>query len=207
MRFPSTAAFVVSISFALSGCASAVIGGAAVTGVAAYQERGVGGAANDTRLEAAIVNEWFQYDHTLPTKVSAEVYNARVLLTGAVTDKQVTADAVRLAYKVDGVQNVINEVQQVPATDFLDTARDTWISTRLRAAITFDSDIYAINYALETVNGVVYLIGTAQSADELARVTAHANALDYVHKVVSHVTIKAAPDTPPPAAASPEPRS
>jgi len=181
----------LAISGSVSGCAGAVIGGAAMAGTAAYQERGIGGVATDTGLEAAILNEWFQYDHTLPGKVSVEVYNGRALLTGAITDPQTAADAVRLAYKVTGLADVINEIQQVADTSLLDAARDTWISTRLRAEVTFDSDIYAINYAIETVNGIVYLIGTAQSQAELDRVLAHANSLEYVRKVISHVAVKA----------------
>lgn len=191
----ATAALVITFSASLSGCASAIIGGAAATGVAAYQERGVGGVAIDTRIEGAIVNQWFQFNHALPAKVSAEVYNGRAMITGAVIESQSAADAIRLAWKVEGVKDVINEIQEVSDTSVVDAARDTWISTRLRTEVTFDSDIYAINYSIETVNGIVYLIGIAQNQAELDRVMAHANSQDYVRKVVSHVEIKNATTT------------
>lgn len=191
---------VLSAALALSGCAGAVIGGAAAGGVAAYQERGIGGVARDTELEASIVKRWFEFDHAMVAHVSAEVYDGRALITGAVTTSKEAADAIRLAWKVPGLKDVINEIQEVTDTSLVDTARDTWISTRLRTALTFDEKIYAINYSIETVNGVVYLIGTAQSPDEIARVLAHANGLEYVRKVVSNVRVKeAAPAAPAPA--------
>ena len=75
----------------------------------------------------------------------------------------------------------------------LDLARDKWVSTQLRLKITFDSKIKAINYAIDTVNGTVYLMGVAQNEWELSLVSNHARNLDYVRRVVSHVRIK--PDT------------
>ncbi len=50
-----------------------------------------------------------------------------------------------------------------------------------------------MNYSIETVNGVVYLIGVAQSQEELDRVINHARQISYVRRIVSHVRIKGAP--------------
>ena len=72
-------------------------------------------------------------------------------------------------------------------------ARDTWISTQFLAKLLLDKDIRALNYNVDTVNGVVYLIGIAQSPAELERATNHARAIPYVRKVVSHVRLKDAP--------------
>ena len=52
------------------------------------------------------------------------------------------------------------------------------------------SCVYSINYTIDTVNGTVYLLGIAQDATELQRVRAHARALDYVRRVISHVRVK-----------------
>src|SRR5690606_5518926 len=121
-----------------------------------------------------IREKWLNFDHTLFGKVGLEVYEGRALLTGAVTSEQTRADAVRLAWAASGVTDVINEIQVVTDTSLIDTATDAWISAQLRSQIAFDKQVYAINYAIETVNGVVYLIGIAQSQAELDRVIAHA---------------------------------
>ena len=99
-------------------------------------------------------------------------------------------DAVRLAWQVEGVKAVINEVSIEDDSGILDLARDKWVTAQLRLKITFDSKVKAINYAIDTVNGTVYLMGIAQNQDELARVRNHARALDYVRRVISHVRIK-----------------
>lgn len=185
-------AAALAAALAVAGCASAVVGAGAVTGVAAVQERGLEQAARDTRLEAEILAEWLRGNDALVPRVGVEVYEGRVLLTGIVAAEEMRADAVRLAWKVAGVKEVINEIGLAPATGVVDLARDAWITTQLKARLTLDKEVLAINYAVETVNGVVYLIGIAQSPAELARVIDHARALAYVRDVISHVRVKGA---------------
>ncbi|MCP5366651.1 MAG: BON domain-containing protein [Hyphomicrobiales bacterium] len=176
----------------LGGCAGAVVGGAAATGVAAYQERGISGVTKDLRVALSIREKWGRFDHTMPVKLGVEVYEGRALLTGAVTDEKFASDAVRLAWKAEGVKDVLNEIQ-ITDTGVADYARDSWITTELTTKITLDKDVLAINYAIETVNQVIYLIGIAQDQAELDRVLAHARTIDYVKKIVNHVRVKTRP--------------
>jgi osmotically-inducible protein OsmY len=87
---------------------------------------------------------------------------------------------------------VLNEIQVTDRGGLLDFALDTWVSTQLRTKLLLDRDIRALNYNVETVNGVIYLIGIAQNELELERVTNHARTIENVVKVVSHVRIKGA---------------
>lgn len=176
----------------LSGCAGAVIGAGATTGVAAYQERSFERIVKDKQIWSRIIGNWLQFDHTLPTKVSAEVYEGRALLTGSVADPQIRADAVRLAWKALEVKEVLNEIQVSGQGGFFDFARDSRITVQLRFKITFDENILDINYVIETVNGVIYLIGIAQDQAELDRVIAHGRNLGNVKKIISHVRLKGA---------------
>jgi osmotically-inducible protein OsmY len=68
--------------------------------------------------------------------------------------------------------------------------RDAWVTAQLRIKLTVDGEIKAINYAIDTVNGTVYLMGIAQDSMELERVTAHARNLKYVRRIVSYVRLK-----------------
>ncbi len=171
----------------------AVVGAGAAIGVAAYEERGVNGVARDLRTATNIKDLYFSFDHRLLVNVGIEVFEGRVMLTGQVEAEQMRADAVRLAWKAGGVLDVINEIVVTSSDTLMDTARDGWITAQLQAKLTFDADIMAINYALETVDGVVYLIGIAQNTDELERVKNHARATAYVKRVISHVRIKEPP--------------
>lgn len=175
----------------LGGCASAVIGAGATAGVAAYDERGIKGVASDTVTSTKIKAKLFEKDEILFRDVGVEVYEYRVLLTGVVGKEEMRADAVKLAWSFQEVKDVINEIQ-VGSSGIIDYARDAWISTQLKTKMTLDKTVLAINYSIETVNGVIYLIGIAQNQGEIDRVIAHARSIDYVKRVVSHLRIKRA---------------
>jgi osmotically-inducible protein OsmY len=186
------AAVLFGLVFALSGC-GVVVGAGAGVGVAASQERGLEGKARDLKIEVQIAEAWLRTDHTYSVRMSIEVYEARVLLTGVVDDEKVRADAVRLAWTIDGVKEVLNEIQVHGGGDIVDFARDAWITASLKSTLTFDENVLAINYAIETVNGIIYLIGIAQDQKEMSRVLGHARSIKYVRKIVNHVRIKTRP--------------
>lgn len=181
-----------AIALSVGACTpvGVVMGAGAATGLAAYQERGVDGVARDLGTSSRILDIYARHDHTLVKDIGVEVYEGRALLTGLVGTETARADAVRLAWQVDGVVDVINEIHVTTDTSLLDSARDAWVSTNLEAALTFDEQILAINYAIETVAGTVYLIGIAQNDQELERVKNHARSLSYVKHIVSHVRVK-----------------
>ena len=182
--------FVPLIALLLGGCVGVAVGVGATAGVAAYQERGIEGAAIDLNLEAQIVKLWLQQDDTLVLKLGVEAYESRILLTGVVEEPEMRDDAVRLAWTVIGVKEVINEIQVTSDSGIVDLARDSWITTQLKSKLTLDNKVLAINYAIETVNGIVYLIGIAQNQAELDRVIAHSRTISYVRRVISHVRVK-----------------
>ena len=115
------------------------------------------------------------------------------MLTGATKDNKLSDEAVRLAWQVNGVRDVINEIQLDRDSTAIDFAQDAWITTQLKSNLTFDPDIMAINYVVETVKGTVYLIGVAQNKTELNKVIAHASAIKHVINVISHVRLKKKP--------------
>ena len=177
-------------AFGLSGC-TAVVGAGAVAGIGSVQERGLEAAAIDTRLEFNVIHNWAEKSLRIPTQISIEVYEGRALLTGIVPkkDENLRAEAVRLTWKVPGIKKVYNEIK-IADSGVWDLTRDSWITAQLKTKVTFDKEIFAINYAIETVGGAVYLIGIAQHAAELERIKAHARSISYVQKVVSHVRMK-----------------
>ena len=180
----------------LQGCVGAVVGAGATAGTAAMEERGISGAVADTELRLRINALFSSKDERLWRKIGLQVYAGRVLLTGRADTAHMRAEAVRLAWQAKGVKEVINELQIAESGGASGFARDTWISTQLKSRLLFDKRILSINYSVETVNHTVYLIGLAQSREELSRVTNHARTLDYVKKVVNYVKIKRQPVNP-----------
>lgn len=174
----------------LSGCIGAAVGAGAATGVAAAEERGIKNAGNDKGIQIAINDKLLKENQYLWRKLSITVYEGRVLLTGVVGTEFSRDEATRLAWAAsDRINEVINEVQLSSAND-TDFGTDTWITTQLRAKIAGDKEIVDINYSIETVNGVVYLIGIGQTDAEITKVTDHARTIKGVRRVVSHVWLK-----------------
>lgn len=177
------------IAAGLSGCVGVAVGAGATAGTAAMQERGLGGAIDDTVIHAKITGTYYNNDVAFKL-IAVKVHEGRVLLTGTVPKPEDRIAAVRHAWKVDGVKTVINEIAVEDDSGVLDLARDKWVTAQLRLKITFDGKIKAINYAIDTVNGTVYLMGIAQSESELTLVRNHARNINYVRRVVSHVRMK-----------------
>ncbi len=178
--------------FGLSACSVAgfVVGAGAGTAVAASEERGLSKAVDDTALRAKINYALLDNSLGLFRRVSTMVHEGRVLLMGIVPNEDAMADAVGLVWKIKGTREVINELHIAPDEAFMDTVRDGWISTKLRTRIMFDKEIEAINYSIETVDRVVYLLGVAQSPEEQNRVIRTARDIEYVQRVASHVLLK-----------------
>ncbi len=179
----------------LAGCTvpGVVAGGTATAGVAVVQEGSVGSALADAVITTAVSSNLLQYHVDLFQAIDVEVVEGRVLLTGKVEQPDDRVEAVRLAWLAEGVVEVLNEIQVTDEGGIVNYARDTWISTQLRTKLLLDKDVRAINYNIEVVNGVVYMIGIARDQGELERVTNHARTIQNVTKVVSHVRIKGEP--------------
>ena len=189
---PLWAAIALSATLATGACVPAAVGTGAAVGATAAQERGVKGALDDQAIRLDINNRWFKDSHTAYGDINLQVQQGRVLLTGAVPDPEVRVKAVRFAWQANGVREVINEIELRDDGSLSDAAQDSWISTKLRARLIGDEEVRSRNYSIETVNGTVYLIGVAQSRDELERVVAHARDVSYVKRVVDYVRVKGA---------------
>src|SRR5205823_13414094 len=71
-----------------------------------------------------------------------------------------------------------------------DDAKDTWIATQVRSQMVVDPDIRSVNYAIDTANGSVYLLGSARSQVELDKATQVARYVPGVRRVVSYIEIR-----------------
>ncbi len=187
-----TLAALLATAGLLSGCTlpGAVAGAAATTGLAVAQERSVGNAVDDTTTQFNIKALLLKQDELLFRKVGVEVLEGRVLLTGTVPTPDDRVTATMVAWRSAGVTEVINELQIVDRSSIVNFAKDSWITTQIRTRMLTDSEVFDINYSVETVNGSVYLLGIARSADELERVTNYARNIRGVKRVVSHVRTK-----------------
>jgi len=204
IKYTHTIAILALAALTLQGCtvAGTLVGAAATTGIAASQEGGINRAWSDAKIQAKINELWLREDTTdIFRKLDLTVNQQRILITGVVQDPQHRVDAVRLAWKPAGVKQVINEIRVADSKGITGFVRDTWAATRLRTAITVDRDVQSINYNIDVVQGIVYLMGVAQTRAELNRVIETARTIPDIKQVVSYVKLAGEVDqnyTPPP---------
>jgi osmotically-inducible protein OsmY len=185
-----TSLSLVLISFMMmSGCTAVGVAtsAGAVGGIAAAREGGIQQAAVDTRIAFEINDLWFKYDTEAFLKLNHTVEQGRVLVTGVVQNPDHRVEAIRLAWQPKGVTQVINEVRVAESTGITGFAKDAWVTNALRAKLIFDGDVQSINYTIDTVQSVVYLMGIAQDRAELNAVIDHARNTSYVQQVISYV--------------------
>lgn len=182
--------FALAVAPALSGCVTAAVGGAAVTGAALSQERSVGSALSDFNIQARIEKRLLEHSGDIFKKVDTEVVEGRVLLTGRVETPEQRIDAAAIAWTTEGVREVINELEIGESGGLAAYSRDTWISTKIEMRLLADAGVEQENYNIETVNRTVYIFGIAQDQGELDRVVVHCRGVKGVRRVVSHVRMK-----------------
>ena len=204
----------LSLPIALGGCPVAIVGGLAAaggTGYAANQERGVTGTVDDLTIKTNIQNAWLQVNPLMQRDFTITVYEGRTLLTGMSPNPELKAQAAQIASQIPGVRAIYNEIEVAPGEGAWASVKDTWISSQIRSNLVFASQVRSVNYTIDTVNGSVYLIGSARSQVELDRVTEAARNVPDVKRVVSYVEIRpgapvaAQPGAPPPPASAQAP--
>ena len=181
---------LIGIAPFLAGCFSAAVGTTAWLATAASEERSIKSAATDLAIRTRINGLWLDHNEALLTRVDISISEGRVLLTGRVPTQQQRLNAVRLAWKVPGVKEVINEIRVSETKGASDFARDSWITAQLKTTLALDEKVNSINYSIDTVGGAVYLMGIAVSEEEVERVRNHARQIKYVRRVVNYVIMK-----------------
>ncbi len=187
----------VTLLAALAACSPAgvVVGAGANAGTAAVQERTMADAADDAWIKGQINYLWAEHDLAMFRKLNTSVVEGKVLVTGGVRYPETRIQAIRIAWRVEGVREVIDEIQIEDTSGVVDGLRDFWITASLRKKLLFDAHVRSINYNIDTVNGVVYLTGIAYDEAELARVRGHARTVSRVRNIVSYVRLR--DDAPP----------
>ena len=155
------------------------------------EERPFSKAVDDFNTRTELNAKLLADDPRLYTNVSTSVIEGRVHLSGSVLTEEQRRRATQLAWSTANVTEVVNDIEVTEDTSGLvATARDRWISTKVRARILADTSIRDVNYTIDTQNRVVFIMGIAQNHRELERVLDHAREIEGVERVVNYVVLK-----------------
>ena len=177
----------VAAALLLSGCAQAVLTAGATAGVAIAQERSLGNAIDDAAINLLVKDKLFDLSADLFTRVSVKSVEGRVLITGSVNNPKDRVEVTRITWQVKGVREVYNELEVRDRSGLTNYFRDVRITNELRLRLMGNRSVSAINYSVESVNQIIYLMGIATSQDEMNRVVEQARNIKGVEKVVSYI--------------------
>jgi osmotically-inducible protein OsmY len=169
----------------------------ATGGTMAMQERGFAAGVSDNMLAIAINDAWLKEDPAIFRKVSTSIHDGVVVLTGHVAYRETEQRAEAITRGVEGVREVVNHIRVDREPGLGTIVSDRWITTRLRAELTFAAEINAVNYAIDTVSGTVFLSGIARDQAEIDSVVARAKRTPGVRDVVTVVRLRSEPPPAP----------
>ena len=174
------------------GCSPiSVLGsGAATTMVIAEDDRTVGNVIDDATIKLQIASRFISSEDNLFLDIDAAVIEGRVLLTGLVENQEIRIDAVRKVWEIEGVNEVINEIEIGNRASLKDYGKDLWINTQVKALSAKTIGLRSLAYNFETIQGKVYIAGITSRPEQLDELIKVIKTIKGVSEIVNYVVIK-----------------
>ena len=167
-----------------------ILGGASAgTMVVAEGERSMGSVVDDATIKVNVATKFLSSPDNLFIDVDTSVIEGRVLLTGLVDNQEIRIDAVRRVWEVEGVKEVVNEIDVGNRESLKEYANDLWITTQSKALAIKTIGLRGLSYNFETIKGRVYVIGITSKPDQLDSVINVVKTIKGVKEIVNYVII------------------
>ena len=163
-------------------------GGSAM--VIAEGDRSMGSVIDDATIKVNITAKFINSQDNLFVDLSTTVLNGRVLITGLVDNQEIRIDAIRKVWEVEGVQEVINEIQIGNRATLKEYANDLWINTQAKALAAKTVGLRVVAYNFETIQGKVYIAGITSRPKQLEDLIEAVKTIKGVKEIVNYVIIK-----------------
>lgn len=179
------------IAGSLSGCVAPILMGGAFAGsvLVATDRRTSGAQVEDQGIELRAASRLAE---ALGDRVHINVtsYNRQVLITGEVPAEKDKATAEQIVAKVDNVKSVVNELGVLGNTNLSARSSDTLITSRVKAALLDDKQVYGNAFKIVTERGVVYMMGrvTAREADYATNIVRGQSGVQKVVRVLEVIS-------------------
>ena len=171
--------------------AALLIIGVLAQGCATVDDRKINQVGTDAEIELDINKRLFNRKNIdLFLDLQTNVYEGRVMLTGAVKSDFNRRRIETLAKGIPGIQVIYNNVQVTNSGGFKNTANDVWIKAKIRSQLLAENGIKSANYQVRVINSAVYLLGRSFSNLELNKVLTIAKRVKHVSKVIHHIVVR-----------------
>ncbi len=164
--------------------------GGATTMVIAEGDRSLGEVVDDATIKVNVAAKFLGSEDNLFIDINTSVLEGRVLLTGLVDNQEVRINAVRRVWEVQGVREVVNEVQIGNRDSLKDYASDLWINTQARGVAAKVIGLRSVAYNFETIQGSIYIAGITRDEESLNELIDSLKVIKGVKEIVNYVIIK-----------------
>ncbi len=158
--------------------------------VVAEGDRSLGTVVDDATIKVNVAAKFLNAGNNLFVDINTTVLEGRVLLTGLVDNQEVRIDSVRLVWEVEGVQEVINEIEIGNRDTIKDYASDLWINTQARGVAAKTIGLRSVAYNFETIKGKIYIAGITTRPDQLQNLIDALKSIKGVKEIINYVIIK-----------------
>ncbi len=190
MKTPVCVLLAMAAMPLVSGCATAVVAAAAGTGLMVAQDRSVGAGLDDHAAFVELKARLLAADNAAFRHVDLQVNEGLVVMSGVVPTAEHRAQAEQIAWGLEQVTDVGNEIDIGVPGGVLRTAADELIESQIVSRLIADNTVKGINFVVTAHNGEVYLTGYARTQAELDRVALIASHVRGVTRVVSYMNVR-----------------
>jgi osmotically-inducible protein OsmY len=117
------------------------------------------------------------------------VLDGRIFLTGKVDNPEEKLKLTKLAWEIEGVRSVRNDIKIKEKFNFRQSAKDILITSQLKTALILNKKIKATNYQIDTYKKKIYIYGIAITSDEKKLVIKEAKEILDVENVISSILL------------------
>ena len=174
------------------GCSpvGVVASGGATTMVVAEGDRSLGTVVDDATIKINIAAKFLNSGNNLFVEINTNVLEGRVLLTGLIDSQEARIEAVRLVWEVEGVNEVVNEIQIGNRSNIKDYANDLWINTQAKGVAAKTIGLRAVSYNFETIQGKIYVAGITSRPEQIEILVEALKTIKGVEEIINYVIIK-----------------
>ena len=192
MKLNITLLFLLFSSINFFGCSPANIlaTGGATGMVVAEGDRSLGTVVDDATIKINIAAKFINSPDNLFVDVNTTVIQGRVLLTGLVDNQEIRIDAVRRVWEVEGINEVVNEIQIGNRSSLKEYAQDVWITTQVKGLAARTLGLRSLAYNFETIQGKVYIAGITTHPDQLEELIRVSKTIKGVTEIINYVIVK-----------------
>lgn len=174
----------------LNGCVETVVIGSVVAGAIVLSDGSVLDLSSDSKIKTATKKSFKNDEECEEFKnVNVIVYNSKVMLTGHVTNATYKRKAFEKAKSIKSDIEVIDEIMIFDPNYKPGSLSDSFISSQVSLKMKTTSGIISSNYEYDVVDGIIFIIGSAQNKNELNKVTDTISRVRGIRKVVSYIVI------------------